>query len=123
MAQKTGTALVLVLACGFIATPTGEARADRTVNANEPQIWFDDIYNRQVEIVFPSASGGSDAPADVADAGGKSNNGHGNNADGVDSSNPGQGKGGPNAAGADSDPSVDDESGGGGASPSKGKKK
>lgn len=39
---------------------------------------------------------------------GKSNNGHGNNVDGVDSSNPGQGKGGPNGA---EDPSgdVDDE--------------
>lgn len=39
---------------------------------------------------------------------GKSNNGNGNNVDGVDSSNPGQGKGGPNGA-ADSDPTVDDE--------------
>ncbi len=29
---------------------------------------------------------------------GKDNNGHGNNLDGVDSSNPGQGKGGPNGA-------------------------
>jgi len=40
---------------------------------------------------------------------GKSNNGHGNNIDGVDSSNPGRGHGGPNAAGADSDPTYDDE--------------
>jgi hypothetical protein len=31
-------------------------------------------------------------------AGGKDNNGHGNNEDGVDSSNPGQGNGGPNGA-------------------------
>ena len=41
------------------------------------------------------------------------NNGHGNNADGVDSSNPGQGNGGP---GGTDDPSdgVDDENGNGG---------
>ena len=38
----------------------------------------------------------------------KTNNGHGNNADGVDSSNPG------NAPFTDSDPTVDDESTGGG---------
>lgn len=38
----------------------------------------------------------------------KNNNGHGNNADGVDSSNPG------NAPFTDSDPTVDDESSGGG---------
>ncbi len=43
----------------------------------------------------------------------KSNNGHGNNVDGVDSSNPG------NAPFVDSDPTVDDEGGGGGAYPSK----
>lgn len=39
---------------------------------------------------------------------GKSNNGHGNNADGVDSSNPGKGKGGPNGA-VDESGDVDDE--------------
>lgn len=50
----------------------------------------------------------------------QTNNGHGNNADGVDSSNPGQGGGGPNADGADSDSTVDDEAGGGGAYPSGG---
>ena len=48
------------------------------------------------------------------------NNGHGNNEDGVDSSNPGQGGGGPNGA-EDSDPTVDDESGGGGAAPGRGR--
>ena len=42
---------------------------------------------------------------------GKSNNGHGNNEDGVDSSNPGNSK-----SGEDSDPSVDDESKGGSSS-------
>ena len=46
---------------------------------------------------------------------GKGNNGHGNNEDGVDSSNPGQGDGGPNGA-EDSDPNVDDEIKGGGKS-------
>ena len=42
----------------------------------------------------------------------KRNNGHGNNVDGVDSSNPGS------APFVDSDPTVDDEGGGGGAAPS-----
>jgi hypothetical protein len=42
----------------------------------------------------------------------KRNNGHGNNVDGVDSSNPG------NAPFVDSDPTVDDEGSGGGAAPS-----
>lgn len=42
----------------------------------------------------------------------KNNNGHGNNIDGVDSSNPG------NAPFVDSDPTVDDEGSGGGAYPS-----
>ena len=39
---------------------------------------------------------------------GKNNNGHGNNADGVDVSNPGEGKGGPNGA-VDESGAVDDE--------------
>lgn len=43
-----------------------------------------------------------------SDTSGKSNNGHGNNVDGVDSSNPGQGKGGPNGE-ADPSGTVDDE--------------
>ncbi|MGB8222927.1 MAG: hypothetical protein WCF10_10070 [Polyangiales bacterium] len=53
----------------------------------------------------------------TTDTSGKSNNGHGNNADGVDSSNPGKGKGGPNGAvdASCTDPSncVDDETSGG----------
>lgn len=44
----------------------------------------------------------------------KNNNGHGNNADGVDSSNPGKAP----FMQYDSDPNVDDENGGGGAAPS-----
>jgi hypothetical protein len=55
---------------------------------------------------------------------GKDNNGHGNNADGVDSSNPGQGKGGPNGAVDESctDPTncVDDEIKAGGSGTSSG---
>jgi len=54
-------------------------------------------------------SGGGDSAGDS----GKSNNGHGNNEDGVDSSNPGQGNGGPNGAPDESCPEggecVDDE--------------
>lgn len=45
---------------------------------------------------------------DVCDCSGRSNNGHGNNADGVDVSNPGQGGGGPNGR-VDPSGSVDDE--------------
>jgi len=49
----------------------------------------------------------------------KSNNGHGNNEDGVDSSNPSQGGGGPNGTADESCPEggvcVDDEAGGGGS--------
>jgi type II secretory pathway pseudopilin PulG len=45
----------------------------------------------------------------------KTNNGHGNNCDGVDSSNPGQ-----SHQGEDTNPNVDDECGGGGAYPSNG---
>lgn len=51
---------------------------------------------------------------------GKDNNGHGNNADGVDSSNPGKGKGGPNGAVDEScdgtGECIDDENGGGSTS-------
>ena len=46
----------------------------------------------------------------------KNNNGHGNNCDGVDNSNPGNGPHHDN----DTDPNVDDECGGGGAYPSNG---
>lgn len=97
------------------------AAADRLVNANEPIIISNDITERTTDV-----NSASDVPVDlVGDGMGKDNNGHGNNDDGVDSSNPGQGAGGPNG---DTDAScdgsgecVDDESGGGGASPSNGK--
>jgi len=72
------------------------------------RVLYDDITNGY----FAPADGGDAAAAkdnnghgnneDGVDSsnpgGGKDNNGHGNNADGVDSSNPGKGKGGPNGA-------------------------
>jgi hypothetical protein len=92
------------------------AAADRVVNANEPIIISNDITERTTDV-----ESASDVPVDF---GGQDNNGHGNNDDGVDSSNLGQGNGGPNG---DTDAScdgsgtcVDDESSGGGASPSNG---
>jgi len=65
-------------------------------------------------------TGGGDSDGDTGGGDGdseKNNNGHGNNEDGVDSSNPGNSK-----AGQDSDPTVDDEMSKG-SSGSKGKKK
>jgi len=57
----------------------------------------------QTIIGTPTATG-------TATEGGKDNNGHGNNLDGVDVSNPGQGNGGPNGA-IDLSGSYDDEGG------------
>ena len=105
------------------------AIADSSTANLEFIIVSDDLRKTTTETERPEgATPAAPAPNDAGDGGqasndqgsdGKSNNGHGNNVDGVDSSNPGQGKGGPNAAGADSDPTVDDEAKGGGASPSK----
>ena len=93
----------------------GIAWADYTVNAGEPIVVSDDVFDLTTEVV--SLTGG---PA----ISGIENNGHGNNIDGVDSSNPGQGNGGPNGDTAEScdgpGECVDDESNGGGASPSQG---
>jgi hypothetical protein len=111
-----------------------EARADRVVNANEPVVISNDITNRTTgvrsaesgvadedEAETPASPSEDDAVASPA----PENHGHGNNDDGVDSSNPGQGNGGPNG-GVDescdgSGACVDDESADGGSS--KGKKK
>jgi hypothetical protein len=89
-------------------------------------VWHNDLDNGINQIAFP-VLGGDDlngSPDGVTD--GKDNNGHGNNIDGVDSSNQGQGKGGPNGTTdlscQEGGPCVDDEGQGGGASPSKGKK-
>ena len=57
----------------------------------------------------PSGNNGSNG-----NSGGNGNNGHGNNTDGVDSSNPGQGNGGPNG---EADGSGDDENGNGNQDP------
>jgi hypothetical protein len=101
-------------------TPAG-ALADRVVNSNEPIVISNDITNRTTNV----RSFESDADDALAEPEGQGNHGHGNNEDGVDSSNPGQGGGGPNG---DVDEScdgtgecIDDESSGGGASPSNGK--
>ncbi len=97
----------------------GFAMAERVVNAGEPIVISDDITNRTKAV--QSLNG------DVLGDGGKDNQGHGNNDDGVDSSNPGQGDGGP---GGSVDQScdgngecVDDESSGGGSAMSQGKNK
>lgn len=90
-------------------------------------ILSDDIRKQVSNVERPDGADASTPPAapngsDAGDGNGNGNNGHGNNADGVDSSNPGQGKGGPNG-GVDPSGDVDDEAGGGGAAPSKGKGK
>jgi len=111
----------LLLVVGALAAiGGGAALADYVVGAGEPVVISDDVFDRTTEVISLAGP--------ISGAGGeKSNNGHGNNADGVDSSNPGQGGGGPNGAVDEScdgtGTCVDDEAGGGGASPSKGKKK
>ncbi len=96
------TALIGILAAVLSA---GVAWASYTVSAGEPIVVSDDVFDLTTEVV--SLTGG---PA----IGGVGNHGHGNNDDGVDSSNPGA------DIFTDSDPTVDDESAGGGASPSQG---
>jgi hypothetical protein len=66
-----------------------------------------------------SNQSGSNAPTNVGGSGADTtgthnNNGHGNNTDGIDSSNPGQGSGGPNGQ-TDTNGGVDDENGNGGS--------
>jgi hypothetical protein len=103
-------AVLLMTGFGF-AVPT-IALADSEASALQFVVVSDDIRKDTTAVARGAGSASSDADS------GKSNNGHGNNADGVDSSNPGQGGGGPNGA-VDPSGSVDDEAGGGGASPSK----
>ena len=106
-------ALLAALLLTFGAAP---AAANKLVDSAEPVVVSDDVYKRMTDV---------ESASDAATAA-KGNHGHGNNADGVDSSNPGQGKGGPNGA---DDPScgsggcVDDEAGGGGSSVAKSKGK
>lgn len=98
------------------------ALAEKTVDSIQPIVISDDIMKRTTSV--ESAATGSEGGEDEVAAAGKTNHGHGNNADGVDSSNPSQGKGGPNGeADASCDGSgdcVDDESKGGGSVMSKG---
>jgi len=88
---------------GFAAA----ASADESAANLEFIIVSDDIRKTMTETARPEGTVASPA----------GNNGHGNNIDGVDSSNPGEGGGGPNGA-VDESGDVDDEGGGGGASPS-----
>ena len=101
--------LILAGAAAFVLALVGDvgtAQADQTVTANQPVVWFDDVRGTSLDIVFPEGDGNG-------------NNGHGNNVDGVDSSNKGQGGGGPTGM-DDPSGSYDDEGSGGGAAPSKG---
>lgn len=103
--------LLALCALALLGGWAAAAQADMVVDSNEPVVISDDILERTTAV-----ESAADAPASAGTAQG--NHGHGNNADGVDSSNPGQGQGGPNGA---SDPScgsggcVDDEAGGGGS--------
>jgi hypothetical protein len=90
----------------------GVAMAERVVNSADPIVVSDDITNRTIAVQSLDDGAG--------------NHGHGNNEDGVDSSNPGGGDGGPNGsvdASCDGDGAcVDDESSGGGSAMSNNKK-
>jgi hypothetical protein len=80
----------------------GLVRADASSFAMT--IVADDLSNavrQDSNYVPPGKSGGSLGGVETSERGvpaakSKDNNGHGNNLDGVDSSNPGEGKGGPN---------------------------
>ena len=109
---------LLVLAAGAMAIiGGGVALADYMVGSGEPVVISDDVFDRTTQVVSLAGPAGGFASLAGSPAGddgsGQTNNGHGNNLDGVDSSNPGQGAGGPNG-GVDAsctDPStcVDDE--------------
>jgi hypothetical protein len=115
----------LVVALATFGLPAA-GWADNQADNLEFIIVSDDIRKQVTNVERPSGSETSPAaPSGSGDDGattGNTNNGHGNNADGVDSSNPGQGGGGPTGA-VDPSGDVDDEAGGGGALPSKGKGK
>ncbi len=86
--MKANERLALLVGALIVVGSAGPILADYVVDSYEPVLVSDDIYNTSREVV---SLAGPDANAD-----GNSNNGHGNNEDGVDSSNPGQGGGGPN---------------------------
>jgi hypothetical protein len=114
--QIVSQLIVLVGMVGLVITGFSTvASADTEVNAAVVVV-SDDIMDRTTDIARPGDGAGPAAAGGGGDDGsGESNNG--NNEDGVDSSNPGEGDGGPNGA-VDESGSVDDEAGGGGASPS-----
>jgi hypothetical protein len=109
--RPTPWRLVLV-ASAIAAICGGAALADYVVGAGEPVVISDDVFDRTTQVISLA---------------GPSNNGHGNNEDGVDSSNPGEGGGGPTGGADDSCPDggvcVDDEATGGGGGASQSKKK
>ncbi len=99
------------LALAIVLFLPGVPSADTEANSGQVLLISDEINGNSVDV---------DRPSD-----GNGNNGHGNNADGVDSSNPGAGDGGPNGAldaSCDAAGCTDDEAGGGGAAPSGGGK-
>ena len=106
-------ALGALAAVGLLYLGPASAHAD-VVESNEAVVISNDISNTTTNVT----SAGDGATTTELLNWVFPNNGHGNNADGVDSSNPGNGGGGPNGSGDESCPSdgecVDDESGGGG---------
>jgi len=81
-----------------------------------PQVLMDDVGNFANPLGNPESGGSTDSSSDAPSSSGGTdssghqhqNNGHGNNLDGIDSSNPGKGSGGPNGA-IDPSAGVDDE--------------
>jgi len=97
-------------AAGLLYLGPASAYAD-VVDSNQAVVISDDISNTTTNV---TSSGDGASTPDLLNWV-FPNNGHGNNTDGVDSSNPGNSK-----TGMDSDPTVDDEStGGGGGSKTK----
>jgi hypothetical protein len=88
-------------------SPTASVGANYEAVQDVPPLEGDDPLITPEQAIPPGLAGEEPAAED-----GSGNNGHGNNIDGIDSSNPSQGIGGPNG---EDDPSgeVDDEGGGG----------
>ena len=105
-------------AAGLLYLGPATAYAD-VVDSNETVVISDDISNRTTNVT----SSGDGATTTVLMNWVFPNNGHGNNEDGVDSSNPGNGGGGPggstDASCDGSGECVDDESTGGGKNKNK----
>jgi len=84
-------------------------------NASPFSMFFlaDDLGNRVMGTAPEASEWGDDGGDSDSDSKTKSNNGHGNNEDGVDSSNPGNSKDGEDASCDGSGDCVDDEMGNG----------